>query len=63
MVMELTIKYGVKLYTNALSDGDNRGRGEDADIGTKTDIDGNPIVPGSGRNPSIANNQAKYGYQ
>ena len=50
------------LHTNALSDGDNRGRGEDADIGTITDIDGNPTVPGSGRNPLIANNQAKYGF-
>ena len=54
-------EYGVK-HTNALSDGDDRGRGEDADIGTKTDIDGNPTVPGSGRNPLIAFNQAKYGF-
>ena len=54
-------EYGVK-HTNALSDGDDRGRGEDQDIGTKTDIDGNPTVPGSGRNPLIANNQAKYGF-
>ena len=49
-------------HTNALSDGDIRGRGEDADIGTIIDIDGNPNVPGSGRNPLIANNQAKYGF-
>ena len=54
-------EYGVK-HTNALSDGDDSGRGEDADIGTLTDIDGNPTVPGSGRNPLIAYNQAKYGY-
>jgi len=57
----ITDNYNVS-HTNALSDGDNRGRGEDQDIGTRIDIDGNPAVPGSGRNPLIANNQAKYGF-
>ena len=54
-------EYGAT-HTNALSDGDNRGRGEVQSIGTKIDIDGNPAIPGSGRNPLIAHNQAKYGF-
>lgn len=30
--------------------------------GTQTDINGNPSIPGSGRNPAIANNGSTWGY-
>lgn len=54
-------QYGAT-HPNALSDGDNRGRGEVQTIGTQVDIMGNPVVPGSGREPLIEQNQAKYGF-
>ena len=58
-------------HTRALADTatpeHGRGTGGDLDsenykAGTKTDIKGNPSVPGSGRNPAIANNVSTWGY-
>lgn len=60
-------KYG-ETHPNALSDGDNKGRGTGGNSdqlntlngGNEIDIKGNPIYPGSGRNQLIASNEAKY---
>ena len=60
-------------HTNAISDsqtperGRGNGTGDSLDvnnysIGTKTDIEGNPEIPGSGRIPAIANNGSTWGY-
>ena len=58
-------------HTRALSDVKTpeagRGTGQNLDsenyaAGTRTDIQGNPTLPGSGRNPAMANNQATWGY-
>jgi hypothetical protein len=58
-------------HTRALSDTvtpeAGRGTGGDLDsenyaTGTRTDIDGNPSIPGSGRNPAIAKNESTWGY-
>ena len=60
-------------HTNAIGDSQTpehgRGNGtgasldtENYGIGTKTDIEGNPAVPGSGRIPAIANNGSTWGY-
>jgi hypothetical protein len=48
-------KYG-ETHPNALSDGDNKGRG----TGGNSDQLSNPNYPGSGRNQLIASNEAKY---
>ena len=55
-------------HPNALSDGDVKGRGTNGTSdalnsiagGTDIDINGNPSVPGSGRNALIAKNEGKY---
>ena len=55
-------------HPNALSDGDNKGRGTGGNSdqintlkgGNDIDINGNPEYPGSGRNQLIAKNEAKY---
>ena len=60
-------KYG-ETHPNALSDGDNKGRGvggnsdqlKTVNGGNDIDINGNPDYPGSGRNQLIAKNEAKY---
>lgn len=31
-------------------------------VGTQTDINGNPSIPGSGRNPAFTNNGSTWGY-
>lgn len=58
-------------HTRALSDTETpeQGRGtqnfldtSNYDAGTQTDINGNPSIPGSGRNPAIANNGSSWGY-
>jgi hypothetical protein len=60
-------------HTNAIGDsttpehGRGNGTGDSLDtpnynIGTKTDIEGNPEVPGSGRIAAIANNGSTWGY-
>ena len=61
-------KYG-PTHPNALSDGDNKGRGTSGNSdqlntingGNDIDINGNPTYPGSGRKQLIARNESKYG--
>jgi len=60
-------KYG-ETHPNALSDGDDKGRGVGGNSdqlntikgGNDIDINGNPDYPGSGRNQLIARNEGKY---
>ncbi len=55
-------------HPNAISDGDEKGRGTEGNSdqlntingGTDVDINGNPDYPGSGRNQLIARNEGKY---
>ena len=55
-------------HPNALSDGDDKGRGTGGNSdqlntvngGNDIDINGNPDYPGSGRNQLIARNEAKF---
>ena len=56
LVSMMSMVLNIPMHYQMVTD---RGRGEDQDIGTKTDIDGNPTVPGSGRNPLIANNPSQ----
>ena len=54
-------KYGSG-HPNALSDGDNKGKGTNQYLdtyngGADNDIHGNPAIIGSGRNQNIASNQ------
>jgi hypothetical protein len=62
-------KYNIQgTHPNALSYGDNRGRGTGGNSdslntingGNDIDINGNPDYPGSGRNQLIARNESKY---
>jgi hypothetical protein len=62
-------KYGAG-HPNALSDGDNRGKGTNTYLdtyngGADFDINGNPAIAGSGRVKNIASNQydSDNGYQ
>ena len=58
-------------HPNAISNGDNKGKGtgdgsnaeniNTSNGGSDIDINGNPEMPGSGRNAAIARNEAKYG--
>ena len=56
-------------HPNALSDGDNKGKGTGGNSdqlntssgGGDWDINGNPSEPGTGRNALIARNEANYG--
>ena len=58
------------IHPNAISDGDNKGKGagdgsnaesiNTTNAGSDIDINGNPEMPGSGRLPAIARNEAKY---
>ncbi len=59
-------------HTRALSDSETpeAGRGSggnnfldtpNQNVGTQTDINGNPLIPGSGRNPAYANNGSTWG--
>ena len=56
-------------HPNALSDGDNKGKGTGGNAdqlnttsgGGDWDINGNPAEPGTGRNALIARNESKYG--
>lgn len=58
-------------HTKALTDSQTpeHGRGTqnfldtlNYNAGTKTDIEGNPTIPGSGRKPAIAKNGSDWGY-
>lgn len=60
-----------KTHTRALADIDTpeagRGTGgfldsENYGAGTRTDIKGNPTIPGTGRNAAIAGNESTWGY-
>jgi hypothetical protein len=61
-------KYG-ETHPNALSDGDNKGKGTGGNAdqlntnsgGGDWDINGNPTEPGTGRNALIARNEGNYG--
>lgn len=62
-------KYNIQgTHPNALSDGDDKGRGTSGNSdqlntingGNDIDINGNPNYPGSGRNQLIARNESKY---
>ena len=66
---EFLTKYNQQgTHPNALSDGDNKGRGTGGNSdqlntvngGNDIDINGNPDYPGSGRNQLIARNESKY---